>query len=164
MTFDADRLNTRLAMLAQDTPASRYVIAFSGGLDSTALLHALSQTLAESGARLLAVHVNHRLNPQADNWAAQCRAVAESFGVDIRVEKVTVDADSDGGPEAAARRARYAVFRDIVERGDWLVTAHHEMDQAETLLLNLLRGSGPSGLAGIVDKQPFGAGLLVGFL
>jgi tRNA(Ile)-lysidine synthase len=108
----------------------------------------------------VAVHINHGLHADAADWEQHCRKAAAALGVPFVSRSVTVDDKSGLGPEASARQARYAALRELVEEGDWLVSAHHEDDQAETLLLNLMRGSGLAGLAGIGTIQDFGRGML----
>jgi tRNA(Ile)-lysidine synthase len=130
--------------------------AFSGGLDSTVLLHLLKQ----SGLPVKALHVNHNLQQIASRWADHCRALCAQLGVQIYVMDVKVDARDPDGPEAAARTARYAAFTSIMKAGDCLVTAHHQDDQAETVLLRLLRGSGVAGLAAMRTTAPLPPGVL----
>jgi len=162
VTFGPDLLLARLDAL--ETIAGkpgRYLVALSGGLDSTVLAHALAETRARHGKQLLAIHVDHQLQAEASRWNDYCRELAGRFGVEFRAERVAVDPASGSGLEAAAREARYAALASYVEAGDWLLSAHHRNDQAETLLLNLMRGSGPAGLAGIGTATPFAAGWLV---
>lgn len=109
--------------------------------------------------RLSAVHVNHRLQPAADDWAAHCRGICASLAVPLTVAEVNVLPQGDG-LEAAARRARYAVFEKL--EASWLLLAHHADDQAETLLLRLLRGTGVHGAAGMPATRPLGAGMRLG--
>lgn len=161
MSFDSDILLERLHALAAGQPVSRWLVAFSGGIDSTVLLHALAHS-GERGKRdIIAVHVDHGLHPDAADWASHCRRVAGDLGVGYLERAVTVDVESGTGQEAAAREARYAVLQSLMLPGDCLLSAHHEEDQAETLLLNLMRGSGVAGLAGIGASQAFGPGLLL---
>ncbi len=162
MTFGPGVLLERLdALESADNRPDRYVIALSGGLDSTVLLHALAATRERHGKALRAVHIDHRLQPDSASWSEYCRRLADGLGVEIHLDTVTVDAAANGGLEAAAREARYAALAQHVGDGDWLLSAHHRNDQAETLLLNLMRGSGPLGLAGIGLLSRFGAGWLV---
>jgi len=130
--------------------------AFSGGLDSTVLLHRLKQ----SGLPVKALHVNHQLQTLAERWAEHCRALCAQLGVAIYVMDVKVDARDPDGPEAAARKARYAAFATVMKEGDCLATAHHQDDQAETVLLRLLRGSGVAGLAAMRMTAPLPPGVL----
>jgi tRNA(Ile)-lysidine synthase len=162
VTFGTALLLERLdALEAGVKRPDRYVVALSGGLDSTVLLHALAVTRERHGRALLAVHVDHRLHPDSGSWSAYCRRLADGLGVDIVVDTVTVDAAANGGLEAAARKARYAALAKHLDDGDWLLSAHHRDDQAETLLLNLMRGSGPAGLAGIRLLTRCGPGWLL---
>lgn len=136
-------------------------VGFSGGLDSSALLHRLAQGLA-AGARtaLRAIHVHHGLEPQADAWAAHCEAACAALGVGIDIVHVDVDRRSGEGLEAAARHARYAAFAAHLPVDGVLALGHHQADQAETFLLRALRASGPDGLAGIPAARPFAGGWL----
>jgi tRNA(Ile)-lysidine synthase len=160
MTFNADLLLRNLVALQGEVTAKRYLVGFSGGLDSTVLVHALGQATLDR-TPIVAVHVNHALHPDAAAWQEHCRRIAEALHVEFLAQTVAV-ADKEGiGLEAAARDARYTAIRALMQEGDILMSAHHEEDQAETLLLNLLRGSGLAGLAGIGACQRFGPGLLV---
>lgn len=139
------------------TPSSRLVVAYSGGLDSTVLLHALSR-LRPPG--LVAVHVHHGLQPQADHWVEHCARFCADLDLPLILLRAQVRAGHEGGPEAAAREARYALLREELRPGDVLVTAHHRDDQAETVLLRLLRGSGVHGLAAMRPLGAFAPGRL----
>jgi len=162
MTFNAEVLLSRLNELQRrEAEPKRFLVAFSGGIDSSVLLHALAKNAGEHGKPVIAIHVNHGLHDGAPDWAAHCKDVASELGVQFVCKDVEVDVKSGLGLEAAARQARYDAFREIVVEGDWLVSAHHEDDQAETLLLNLMRGSGLAGLAGIGTARQFGPGMLV---
>lgn len=162
MKFARSSLPGRLCELQRiaGTP-SRLVVAFSGGLDSSVLLHALAGTRARHGYEILAAHVDHGLQHGSAGWARHCRRFADDLGVAFSAMQVSVDAGSRLGPEAAARQARYDALRGCMQPGDWLVSAHHADDQAETVLLNLMRGSGVLGLAGIPRARRFAAGWLV---
>lgn len=164
MTFDSAELFRketlcRLQSLTGEVAPARWIVAFSGGIDSTVLLHALAKS--GSGTHVVAVHIDHGLHPDSPAWASHCQAVAKNLGVAYTGLAVTVDESASGGLEAAARDARYTAFREIVEVNDCLLSAHHQDDQAETLLLNLMRGSGVTGLAGIGARRNFGKGLLL---
>jgi tRNA(Ile)-lysidine synthase len=162
MAFSPEVLLSRLAELQEGSASPRrYLIAYSGGIDSSVLLHALVGSAGAHQVPMLAIHINHGLHGDAADWAEHCEKVAASLGVGFVCKSVNVDDSSGLGPEAAARLARYEAFDDLVEAGDWLLSAHHEDDQAETLLLNLMRGSGLAGLAGIGASQRFGYGMLV---
>lgn len=130
-------------------------VGFSGGLDSTVLLHALAQL--QLPVRLQALHINHQISPHADGWQAQCMASCARLAIPFFAEKVQV-VNSGKGIEDAARVARYQVFERYVGQGDSLFTAHHANDQAETLLLRLMRGAGPRGLAAIASERRLATG------
>jgi len=162
VTFTAETLLDKLTVLsAVAGEPQRFVVAFSGGLDSTVLLHALATTREAHGAAMLAVYVDHGLHGDSAAWSKHCEHFAASHEVDFISRRVTVDLRSGGGPESAARTARYAALRNLLEPGDWLLSAHHQDDQAETVLLNLMRSSGPAGLAGINSARKFASGWLV---
>ncbi|MCX8005384.1 MAG: tRNA lysidine(34) synthetase TilS, partial [Burkholderiaceae bacterium] len=140
-------------------------LAFSGGRDSTALLDLavrLRQARARGFRELLAVHVHHGLQRQADAWVEHCRALCERLQVPLVVRRVSVDRRGRG-PEAAAREARYAALADAArEHGArLLLTAHHLDDRLETFLIQWLRGAGPEGLAGLPPQRALGELLLV---
>ncbi|MGQ0622550.1 MAG: tRNA lysidine(34) synthetase TilS [Panacagrimonas sp.] len=147
----------RLSLRVPPQLAGRgWLLAYSGGLDSTVLLHLL---LASSPSRLRAIHVHHGLQGCADDWAQHCQASCQALGVPIEVIRVQVR-EGGQGPEAAARDARYAALRGRMDAGEVLVTAHHQDDQAETVLLRLVRGSGVPGLAGMHGLSEFSPGWL----
>jgi tRNA(Ile)-lysidine synthase len=139
-------------------PAGRLLVAFSGGLDSHVLLHLLLQ--AANDRALAALHVHHGLQAGADRWSEHCAAVCRGLGIPFQVLRVKVAREGQQGLEAAARDARYAALRVSVQPHDLLLTAHHQDDQAETVLLQLMRGAGPAGLAAMPRLAPFGAGWL----
>jgi tRNA(Ile)-lysidine synthase len=125
----------------------RVAVGLSGGVDSVVLLHALSR---KSPAK--AVHVHHGLSPNADAWAAFCRKLCKRLGVPLTVRRVKV-AERGEGLEAAARHARYDVFKKIP--AEVVVLGHHLDDQAETVLMNLLRGAGRRGASGMRRESRF---------
>lgn len=131
----------------------RVAVGLSGGVDSVVLLHALSRHLP-----VRAVHVHHGLSPNADAWARFCRARCRSLGVPLTVRRMRV-ARAGKGLEAAAREARYAVFRSLPV--DAIVLAHQLDDQAETVLMNLLRGAGLRGASGMPAVRRFHGKALV---
>lgn len=137
----------------------RIVVAYSGGLDSHVLLHsvvALSSGL--QGRELVALHINHGLSGKADEWMAHCKIQCETLGIPFN--NINVDAKNKIGdsPEATARNVRYQAFGEFMQSGDCLLTAHHQDDQAETMLIQLLRGAGPRGLAAMPTHAEFAAG------
>jgi tRNA(Ile)-lysidine synthase len=133
-------------------PRAAICVGLSGGLDSMVLLDALARVAPARGHALCAVHVHHGLSPNADAWARFCMRACAARGIAIAVERVRVERGAREGLEAAARAARYAVY---AARPEPIVAlAHHREDQAETLLLQVLRGTGLKGLAAMPELRP----------
>lgn len=141
---------------AMPADCERWVVAYSGGPDSSALLHLAYQ----SGQSTRAVHVHHGLMSQADDWVTHCQGVCRNWGIELTVFTIQPQA-AEGGLEASARERRYEVLGADLAAHECLITAHHADDQAETLLLRLLRGTGVSGLGGIQRQRRLGEGWLV---
>lgn len=140
----------------------RVVVAYSGGLDSQVLLSALAALRRQgAGFSLRAVHVDHGLQTDSGIWAERCRDACEALGVACEVLRISVARGPRESLEAVARTARYRALADNLQPDEVLLTAHHQDDQAETLLLMLLRGSGVHGLAAMPAEAPFGRGRLV---
>lgn len=140
-------------------PARRYWVGYSGGRDSHVLLHCLQAAQSELGAQLCAVHVHHGLHAEADGWAEHCQRVCDALGIPCNVLRVDARPRPGQSPEAAARDARYTALTSLLSAGDALLTAHHRHDQAETVLLQLLRGAGPHGTAAMPAAAPLGEGV-----
>jgi tRNA(Ile)-lysidine synthase len=137
----------------------RYCVAFSGGLDSTVLLTALawlSDRFQPGGLR--AAHVHHGLHPDAERWVEQCRACCRALELPLEVCRVDARPAPGESPEARAREVRYTALKGQLASGEILLTAHHADDQIETVLIQLLRGAGVAGLAGMPADTVFGAG------
>ncbi|MFK5984686.1 MAG: tRNA lysidine(34) synthetase TilS [Pseudomonadota bacterium] len=137
---------------------NRYVVSCSGGLDSMVLLHlmaSMQQILFDQGIKLAAIYVNHNLSPHAQEWAEFCQVECLKYQIPLSVLSVNAKPAPRQSPEAAARDARYGAIKKILKRGDALLTGHHQNDQVETLLLQLLRGSGPKGLAAMPVCRDF---------
>lgn len=137
----AQRLAGQLARLIP--PHSSILIAFSGGVDSVVLLHLLHQFAPRFSWRLSALHVHHGISPHADAWAEFCEQRCVAYNITFHLERVDIAPLREQGIEAAARQLRYAAY--ARHRCDFLALAHHADDQAETLLLQLLRGAGVRG-------------------
>lgn len=152
-----DGLTNLLANAPAIPSGARYLVCYSGGLDSSVLLHLASRS---SLRPLEAWHVNHGLQPDAAAWELHCEEYCQTLGIPLRILSVRVDANDPSGPEAAARNARYASLRSEMTDGDVLVLAHHQQDQAETVLLRMLRGTGIEGLAGMRSLSEFASGQL----
>ena len=146
-----EETTARVFNQADDGLSRAIAIAYSGGLDSSVLLQLTHEYVQPRGIVLFAFHVHHGLSPHADAWLDHCAASAAALGVGFDMRRVTVDAGSGDGIEGAARSARYAALGSMCRehRVPLLLTAHHEDDQAETVLLQLLRGSGVAGLSGM---------------
>jgi tRNA(Ile)-lysidine synthase len=158
----ADRLApARLAASLAPAVGGRLWIAYSGGLDSHVLLHAAAHLRDALSVELGAVHVHHGLHAAADRWAAHCEAVCTALHVPFTLRHCAVAPATGESPEAVAREARYAALRALLSAGDCVATAQHRDDQAETLLLALLRGAGVHGLAAMPAQAPLGVGLLL---
>jgi tRNA(Ile)-lysidine synthase len=153
------RLSTTLRHWIATHPQGPLAVALSGGMDSMALLHALIRFPEIRARGLRALHVDHGLHADSRRWARYCRDFAATLDTPIRVMRVTVDTVSEG-IEAGARHARYAAFARVLRRDEWLLTAQHAEDQAETLLLKLMRGADLAGLAGMHRERALGKGRL----
>lgn len=137
------------------SPYRQLLVGFSGGLDSTVLLHRLMHWRdREPDVQIRAIHVHHGLSPYADEWVAHCDALCAAWAIPLHVERVVLE--NEGlGIEAQARKARYAAFARALKPGEALVTAQHLDDQCETFLLALKRGSGPAGLSAMPERTAF---------
>jgi tRNA(Ile)-lysidine synthase len=157
--FDHHSLDGQLAALA-DAPC--WYVGFSGGLDSTVLLHLIERWRREhpGAPPLAAIHINHQLQAGADDWQRHCLRVGEDLQLPVLCLAVDVGLQGEG-LEAAARRARYEAFEAQLQAGDVLFLAHHLDDQVETFFLRLLRGAGLQGLAGMPAQRALGEGRLV---
>lgn len=146
-----------LASLPELKSTGKFWIAYSGGLDSHVLLSSLSKKLPSGSLR--ALHINHGLSPNADGWQDHCQRVCENLGISFEAHKVNIPQDTSASLENLAREARYAVFNACVGEDDYLLLAHHQDDQVETMLYRLMRGTGPRGLAGIPAQRNLRAGV-----
>ncbi|WP_343160831.1 tRNA lysidine(34) synthetase TilS [Rhodanobacter sp. L36] len=153
-------LQAHLRAVLTEAPATSLCVAFSGGPDSTALLHALAQLPEARERGLRALHVDHGMHAKSSTWADHCRHFCEELELPCEVLRVHLETGRGEGIEAAARRARYDAFTAQLREGEWLLLAHHRDDQAETVLLKLLRGAGPEGLGGMRELRPFARGQL----
>ncbi len=140
--------------------ARSYTVAFSGGLDSTVLLHGLQQVRQRLPGALSAIHVDHGLQAQSRAWEEQCRKTCRVWNVPYQACRVEGRPPRGSSSEDWARTRRYALLRARVEPGTMLLTAHQRDDQAETFILQLCRGAGPAGLAAMPAWRRFGAGWL----
>jgi tRNA(Ile)-lysidine synthase len=136
--------------------AKRIAVALSGGLDSVVLLDTACRAQAKNKTEIYAFHIHHGLQKQADDWLIFCEKLAQKYKVhfDFRLLHLT-DVDKQGNVEARARAGRYEALTDLCEEYgiEDLLLAHHQNDQAETVLLQLLRGSGVAGLSGMPQSR-----------
>ncbi|MEK6749993.1 MAG: tRNA lysidine(34) synthetase TilS [Pseudomonadota bacterium] len=142
----------------------RLCIAYSGGLDTRALLHSINEIKYLQpimNVNILAFHVNHRLSTAAAEWEQTCAQICLDYAIPFESTQVQVAHGPGLSIEEQARAARYAAIATRVRAGDWWLTAHHQDDQAETLLLQLLRGAGSRGLAAMPEVQALGEGWLI---
>lgn len=138
-----------------------FIVAYSGGKDSHVLLHALHALSSQHGFSIKAYHAHHGLSLFADDWAKHCQMVCDELQIPLEVFKLALYKQAGDSLEALARNARYQAFTERLEQGDVVLTAHSEEDQAETVLLNLLRGTGLRGLSGIYAHSRLGQGSLL---
>ncbi|MCF6189874.1 MAG: tRNA lysidine(34) synthetase TilS [Cocleimonas sp.] len=141
------------SQLQSITPVKKLVIAYSGGLDSHVLLHLTSQMTDYS---VRAIHVHHGLQKEAGHWVDHCQQVCDVLNIPLQVEHLNLSKEKGESVEELARTARYTAFKKSVQAGEVLLTAHHQNDQAETLLLQLFRGAGVQGLAAMPQISGFG--------
>lgn len=140
-------------MCGQIERGNHLIVALSGGVDSVVLLDLLAALSLKMQFKLSAVHVNHGISANADKWGKFCRDLCRTSGIPLKIAKLKISRESGVSLEAAARDARYQVFGKL--KADYVVLAQHLDDQAETLLLQLLRGAGAKGLGAmpLVRKQ-----------
>jgi tRNA(Ile)-lysidine synthase len=143
-------------------PSPTYWVAYSGGLDSTVLLHCAAAIVAANPAfSIRAVHIHHGLHHEADAWAAHCQQTCDLLRIPLSVLTVDAARRPRQSPEETARTARYQAIESLVGPGDAVLLAQHRDDQAETVLLQLFRGSGLNGLAAMPAQAEFGHGTLL---
>ena len=135
-------------------------IAYSGGSDSTALIHLLSSIKVDKNTKVKAIHINHNLSKNSLLWERHCREQCSKLGIDLIAESVEIKSDG-GGLEAASRKARYKIFERLLDKDDQILLGHHSDDVTETLFMRLLRGTGPDGMEGPKLKRSLGQGVLV---
>ena len=144
--------------LFQLTTKRCFLVAYSGGVDSHVLLHYMSQLKQYFPEYVLrAVHIHHHLSPHADAWALHCQQVCDALGIELIVRHIDVKVHMQKGDsvEAVARKYRYQTFSELLKEKECLLTAHHQDDQAETMLLQLFRGAGLPGLSAMPATKAF---------
>ncbi|VAW98845.1 tRNA(Ile)-lysidine synthetase [hydrothermal vent metagenome] len=158
----ASILSSLLSFQQRGPIPERYVVAYSGGCDSHALLFALNELRhlrpkQLSCSDIVAIHVNHGLQAESDVWQQHCAAVCNELSIDIISIRLELTIPKGESLEAYAREARYQAIRERLQEGDMLLLAQHQDDQAETVLLQALRGSGVKGLAAMPEIIETGA-------
>lgn len=157
MNICEEQLANRLFYELKLNSNSTYYVAYSGGLDSTVLLHAMVALQKSHGFSLIALHVNHNLHPDAKKWAAHCEQNCNTLDIDCR----HVVLELENRSESTAREARYQWFKQQMQGSGVLLTAHHQQDRVETVLFNLMRGAGSAGLSSLRAVRPFHGAKLV---
>ncbi len=154
------QLRTFLAS-AKSTGCERLVIAYSGGIDSHVLLILVNElNCGKDTIPLDAIYVNHNLQDNSRKWGEHCRQVCQSLGVGFKQLNVDATANKGESPEEKARLVRYQALSKELQEREWLLTAQHKDDQAETLLLQLLRGAGVFGLSAMPERKMLAKGEL----
>ena len=149
------------SLITEHTDLSKSIfIGYSGGPDSTALVHLLSILNAKQELNLKAIHINHNLSKHSSIWENHCIETCSKLNVNLITKSIEIKVDG-GGLESASRKARYRVFKKILTRDDQLLLGHHSDDVAETLIMRLMRGTGPDGMEGPKLKRSLGQGVLV---
>ncbi len=139
---------------------NKIFIAYSGGPDSTALIHIFADLMNSNKLDVEAIHVNHNLSKESKKWEKHCNQVCSALGINLITKSVKVNSNG-GGLESDARNKRYKVFENILSKDSQLLMGHHLDDVSETIVLRLLRGTGADGLEGPPCKRPLGDGVLI---
>ena len=158
-------IDTIISKITQLTTKNKFLIAYSGGMDSHVLLHCMHQIRCKnSQIKLRAIHIHHGLSPNADSWVTHCQSICADLNIELIVKSIDINSKPDRHKhslEALAREARYQEFAQILAADEDLLTAHHADDQAETVLLQLFRGCGPKGLSAMPEHKTLGLGDLL---
>ena len=139
---------------------SKIFVAYSGGPDSSALLHLLARINDAQELNLHAIHINHNLSKCSHIWENHCKQVCAKLKINLITESIEVVSEG-GGIESASRRARYKIFENILEDNDQILLAHHSDDVAETIFMRMLRGTGIEGIEGPKRERRLGSGKLI---
>ena len=159
--LESSNLIDILSDVVEVNGGTAFLVAYSGGVDSSVLLHMLHSAKPTYSFSLTALHIDHGIHPQSGSWLEHCAEFCHSLGINFKSTQLSLSQQSEKISEDDARIARYAWLETQTEKGDVILTAHHQNDQAETFLLNLMRGSGARGLSAIQVSRNFGKGLLV---
>ncbi len=155
-----EKLKEQLKTFCLQQPVqTTFWIAYSGGLDSHVLLHLGAALQQKTGVCIQAVHINHGLSAHALTWQNHCYSICQDLNVPMVSQTLQIFLSKGQSLEASAREGRYGLLADLLKKGDFLLTAHHEDDQAETILLQLMRGAGVKGLSAMPVLKPLGKGM-----
>ena len=154
---ESQNIEETLKRQIQGHNIKKICVSLSGGVDSIVLLHALNKIL-DKDFSIRAIHINHNLYEGSQSWADFCQKTCDQIQIQIDIHSVKVNTTEGFGIEAAARKARYHKLQESIQEGEWLMTAHHQDDQLETILLRMARGTGVEGLQGIQKQFNFGRG------
>ncbi len=162
MSFSSQQLHDaiRSCSLRLTVKPTCYWVAFSGGMDSHVLLHALSTCREDIDADVKAVYVNHGLQKKSQSWAHHCETICQQLNIPLTILQVNAKPVKGESLEAAARTARYAAFEKLITNNEVILTAQHQRDQSETVFLQLLRGAGTRGLSAMPELASLGKGQL----
>ncbi len=147
-----------LKQLQALTRSKKILIAYSGGLDSHVLLHLASQIPQTNNYQVRAMHIHHGLQKVANDWVPHCQQICEELNIPIEIKHLNLTIEKGESLEDVARKARYAALGESLQEDEIFLTAHHQNDQAETLLLQLFRGAGVQGLAAMPSIAKFSLG------
>ena len=156
--LDPDWLFDSLKKFPSQSEIKTWWLAYSGGVDSQVLLHLLSQLKHTHNMDVRAVYIDHGLQQQSRQWQQHCEQSCQSLSIPFQAISVNARAMQGDSPEAAARHARYQALSTLIEKDHCLLTAQHQDDQAETLLLQLFRGAGAAGLSAMPFYTSFSNG------
>ena len=149
-------------VIIKHTRVTHFIISYSGGIDSTVLLYIMAELQRHySHWCVSAVHVNHRLQPQADQWQQHCQSVCDAQDIPLTCFEVDLNLQPGDSVEAVARQKRYEQIATLMSEQHCLLTGHNQNDQVETFLLQLMRGSGLKGLAAMPVSKPYAAGCCI---
>ena len=160
LEVESQNIEEILKQQIQAQNIKKICISLSGGVDSIVLLYALNQCL-DKVSSIRAIHINHNLVKNSQSWAEFCKKTCDQIQIQIDIHSVKVNTTEGFGIEAAARKARYQKLQGSIQDGEWLMTAHHQDDQLETVLLRMARGTGIEGLQGIQKQFNFGRGNII---
>ena len=150
VTIKTDELIDKCSNFLSKISTNKFLIAFSGGLDSTVLLDCLYKISNKKELIIRSIHINHNLSNEADKYEDHCLKIANKYGIEHLSKRINIDGSSN--IEEQCRQKRYQSITDIAHKDECILTAHHEDDQVETFFLRLIRGSGVRGLSSMKNK------------